>query len=85
MLRLATLPLLCQALQSGSNAILVNALIAEGYILMALHTVLAGYDPQLNERQLVIMVLVLEGRSDREIGAQISIAFDTVRLHLKQV
>ena len=102
-LQRATLPRLRQALQSGSNGILVDALIAEGYILMALRTVLAGdtyldpslgvlvesseagYDPQLNERQLAIMALVLEGRSDREIGVQLGIAFDTVRHHLKQV
>ena len=102
-LQRASLARLRQALQSGSNGILVDALIAEGYILTALRTVLAGdtyldpslgvlmenseagYDPQLNERQLAIMALVLEGRSDREIGAQLSIAFDTVRHQLKQV
>jgi DNA-binding NarL/FixJ family response regulator len=102
-LQRATLPRLRQALQSGSNGILVDALIAEGYILTALRTVLAGdtyldpslgvlletsetgYDPQLSQRQLAIMALVLEGRSDREIAAQLSIAFDTVRHQLKQV
>ena len=103
MLQRATLPRLRQALQSGSNGILVDALIAEGYILTALRTVLAGdtyldpslgvllersessYDSQLNERQLAITALVMEGCRERKIGAQISIAFDTVRLHLKQV
>lgn len=102
-LQRATLPRLRQALQSGSNGILVDALIAEGYILTALRTVLAGdtyldpslgvllesseagYDPQLSQRQLAIMALVLEGRSDREIGVQLGIAFDTVRHQLKQV
>jgi DNA-binding NarL/FixJ family response regulator len=98
-----TLPRLRQALKAGSNGILADALIAEGYILTALQTVLAGdtyldpslgvllenteagYDPQLNERQLAIMALVLEGLGDREISAQLGIAFDTVRHQLKQV
>ena len=50
-----------------------------------LESSVAGYDPQLNERQLAIMALVLEGRSDREIGVQLGIAFDTVRCHLEMV
>jgi len=102
-LQRSTLPRLRQALATGSNGILVDALIAEGYILTALRTVLAGetyldpslgvlletseagYDPQLSQRQLAIMALVLEGRSDREIATQLGIPYDTVRHQLKQV
>jgi DNA-binding NarL/FixJ family response regulator len=45
----------------------------------------AFYDPQLNERQLAIMGLVLEGMGDRDVSNRLGIAFDTVRHQLKQV
>lgn len=45
----------------------------------------AGYDPQLSEKQLAIMSLVLEGLGDREIADRLQIPFDTVRYQLKQV
>jgi two-component system secretion response regulator SsrB len=44
----------------------------------------AGYDPQINPKQISIMALVLEGLSDREIAERLGIAFDTVRHQLKQ-
>lgn len=102
-LQRTTLPRLRQALRAGSNGILADALIAEGYILTALQTILrgdtyldpslgvlletseSGYDPCINEKQLAIMALVLEGLSDKEIGLRLGIAFDTVRHLLKQV
>jgi DNA-binding NarL/FixJ family response regulator len=98
-----TLPRLRQALRTGCNGILTDDLIAEGYILTALQTILrgdiyldpslgvlletseAGYDPYINDKQLAVMNLVLEGLSDREIGERLGIAFDTVRHLLKQV
>lgn len=49
-LQRATLPRLRQSLAAGSDGVLVDALIAEGYILKALHTVLRGdtyLDPSL--------------------------------------
>jgi DNA-binding NarL/FixJ family response regulator len=42
-----------------------------------------GWDPQLTNQQLKILELVVAGRTDREIAAELTIPFDTVRNHLK--
>jgi DNA-binding NarL/FixJ family response regulator len=43
-----------------------------------------GWDPQLSAKQLAILQLVVNGRTDREIAAELAIPFDTVRHQLKQ-
>jgi DNA-binding NarL/FixJ family response regulator len=45
----------------------------------------SGRDPGLTARELEVMQQVVRGLNDREIGASIHIATDTVKYHLKHV
>jgi len=76
-------------IQDGHVLVALQALLrGERYLDPSLMQLLEerelGWDPQLNDRQLLILQEVVNGLSDRQIGEKLSIPYDTVRHHLKQ-
>lgn len=62
-----------------------GGLYLEPRIARQLHGSRRGHDPGLTARELEVMQQVANGANDREIGALLHIATDTVKYHLKQV
>jgi two-component system NarL family response regulator len=90
-----------RAVQAGARGYLLKGTLPDGVLEAAIRTVHAGQrliapeaaarlaermtSPALTPREVAVLELVAKGKSNKEIGADLSLAEGTVKTHLKRI